>query len=53
MRLIETNGSDIFIMERPYGGLTVQQGRSHLLLTHAEALELATALLEELKEDNA
>jgi hypothetical protein len=50
MRAIETNGSDIFIMDRPHGGLTVQQGRSRLLLTPAEAQELAAALLEELEE---
>jgi hypothetical protein len=41
---IRTGGCDIHIADRPNGGYTITQGRSYVLVTPAEAAELATAL---------
>ncbi|MCV7223154.1 hypothetical protein [Mycolicibacterium elephantis] len=45
-RTIKTNGSDIYLMDRPGGRYLVKQGNSYLLLTPRDAKELANALAE-------
>lgn len=45
-RTIRTLGADIRVTERPGGGCTIQQGRSHVLLTGAEAEQLAATLTQ-------
>jgi hypothetical protein len=41
---INTSGADIHILDRPGGGYVIRQGRSHLLLTAREAVDLHTLL---------
>ncbi|ASW84799.1 hypothetical protein [Mycobacterium intracellulare] len=47
---IETSGgADVIIAGRRNGGLCIEQGTSHILLTPAEAAELACALTDVLQ----
>lgn len=41
---ITTRGADIHVMERPNGGWTIQQGRSHVLVTTDDARQLSHIL---------
>lgn len=41
---IYTTGADIHVMERPNGAWTIQQGRSHVLITAEDARRLAQVL---------
>jgi len=43
-RSIKTNGADIHVLDRPGGGYVIRQGRSHVLLTVREAMDLHTLL---------
>lgn len=46
---IETNGTDVIIAGRRNGGIAIEQGTSHILLTPSEAAELARALTDVLQ----
>ena len=43
-RTMKTNGADIHVLDRPGGGWVIRQGRSHLLLTAREAVDLRNVL---------
>lgn len=46
---IETAGTDVVIAGRRNGGLVLEQGSSHILLTPIEAAELARTLTDVLQ----
>lgn len=50
---IQTSGADVIIAGRRNGGLSVEQGSSHILLTPSEAAELARALTDVLQPRSA
>lgn len=44
MYTVSTTGADIHVLERPNGAWTIQQGRSHVLVTREDARQLSNIL---------